>query len=581
MGLRRGVRFIVVFLLLAVAASAAAVTGLYFLVSRPPAVASDSVLVLRVPAGLTEHRQNPLLTPLVGAAPTVRSVVDSLRKAKVDDRIKGVVLKPQGPQAYWGKVQEIRDAVLDFRESGKPIAAFLEFGGTQEYFLASAADRIYLMPGGTLDVVGLANYVSFVRPALDKIDAYPDMLAAGEYKTAANFYTETTMTAAHREMAESLNRDLYEQVIEGIAEARGLTRDDVRRRVDEGPFLPDDALAAGLIDGLVYADELQHEELFEAGDWREISDRDYRQVGLESVGLNRGERIALIYAVGGINSGSSGVDMLGREVLGSDTLTSAIRAARDDESVRAVVLRIDSPGGSAIASDAVWREVGLVRESGKPIVASMSDLGGSGGYYIAMAADAIVAQPATLTGSIGVMAGKIATGGAYEKLGVMLEPVSQGRFAEIWSPVTRFSEAERAKMQAYVDAVYEDFVEKAAAGRQTTRDDIHAVAQGRVWTGRQAAERGLVDELGGLSRALALAKERAGIDADDEVRLVVYPRPKSFFELLDEGFPMAGVLGTLGWLPPSEAAVAARAAAPVTLFRPGEPLAVMPGAFAP
>lgn len=581
MGVSRGVRFIVVFLLLAVVVSTAGVAGLYFVVSRPPAVASDSVLVLRVPGGLTEHRQNPLLTPLVGAGPTVRSVIDSLRKAKVDDRIKGVVLKPQGPQLYWGKVQEIRGAVLDYRESGKPIAAFLEFGGTQEYFLASATDKVYLMPGGTLDVVGLANYESFVRPALDKIGAYPDMLASGEYKTAANFYTETTMTPAHREMAESLNQDLYEQVIEGIAEARGLTNDEVRRRVDEGPFLPDDALAAGLIDGLVYADELKEQEPFDSGDWREISDRDYRQVGLEAVGLNRGERIALIYAVGGINSGSSGVDVLGGEVLGSDTLTSAIRAARDDESVRAVVLRIDSPGGSAIASDAIWREVGLVRESGKPIVASMSDLGGSGGYYIAMAADAIVAQPATLTGSIGVVTGKLATGGAYEKLGVVLEPISRGRFAEIYSPVTRFSEAERAKMQEYVDAFYEDFVEKAAEDRQTTRDDIHAVAQGRVWTGRQAAERGLVDELGGLDRAVALAKEQAGIDAADEVRLVVYPRPKSFFELLDEGFPMTGVLGALGWLPPAEAAVAVRAAAPLRRFRPGEPLAVMPGAFAP
>ena len=581
MGLRRGVRFIVVFLLLAVVVSTAGVAGLYFLVSRPPAVASDSVLVLRVPGGLTENRQNPLLTPLVGAGPTVRSVVDSLRKAKVDDRIKGVVLKPQGPQLYWGKVQEIRDAVLDFRESGKPIAAFLEFGGTQEYFLASAADKVYLMPGGTLSVVGVANYETFVRPALDKIGAYPDMLASGEYKTSANFYTETTMTPAHREMAESLNRDLYDQVIEGIAEARGLTSDEVRRRVDDGLLLPADALAAGLVDGLVYADELKHQEPFEAGDWQEISDRDYRQVGLEALGLNRGERIALIYAVGEINSGSSGVGTFGGEVLGSDTLTTAIRAARDDESVRAVVLRIDSPGGSAIASDAIWREVGLVRESGKPIVASMSDLGGSGGYYIAVAADAIVAQPATLTGSIGVVTGKLATGGAYEKLGVVLEPVSQGRFAEIYSPVTRFSEAERAKMQAYVDAVYEDFLGKVAEGRQTTRDEMHAVAQGRVWTGRQAAERGLVDELGGLSRAIALAKERAGIDADDDVRLVVYPRPKSFFELLDEGFPMTGVLGTPGWLSPAEAAVAARAAAPARRFRPGEPLAVMPGALVP
>ena len=581
MGVKRGVRFILVFLLLAVVVSLAGVGALYFLVSRPPSVTSGSVLVLRVPGGLTEHRRNPLLTPFVGAGPTVRSVVDSLRKAKVDDRIEGVVLKPLGSQLYWGKVQEIRDAVLDFRESGKPMAAFLEYGDTQAYYLASAAGKVYLAPGSPLDVVGLAEYQMFVRTALDRIGAYPDMLAAGAYKTGANFYTETTMTRSHREMAESLNRDLYEQVVEGIAEARGLTNAEVRGLVDEGPFLPEDALAAGLVDGLAYADELKGLEPFDADDWREISDRDYRQVGLQAVGLDRGERIALIYAVGAIASGSGGVDVWGGEVVGSDTLTSAIRAARDDDSVRAVVLRIDSPGGSAIASDVIWREVGLARESGKPVVVSMSDLGASGGYYIAMNADAIVAQPATLTGSIGVVVGKLATGGAYEKLGVAVEPVSHGRFAEIYSPVTRFSDAERAKMQEHVDAVYERFVDKAAEGRQTTRDAVRAVAQGRVWTGRQALEHGLVDELGGLSRAIALAKEQAGIGADDEVRLVVYPRPRSFFDLLDDGLPVARALGALGGLPLSEAAVVGRAAAPVRLFRPGEPLALMPGVPVP
>ena len=581
MGVKRGVRFIVVFLLLAVFASMAGVAVLYFLVSRPPSVAADSVLVLRVPGGLTEHRQNPLLTPFTGGGPTVRSVVDSLRKAKVDDRIEGVILKPLGPQLYWGKAQEIRDAVLDYRESGKPIAAFLEYGGTQEYYVASAADKVYLMPGSPLEIVGLAQYEMFLRNALDKVGAYPDIVAAGDYKTAANQYTETTMTPAHREMAESLNRDLYEQLVEGIAESRGLASDEVRRLVDEGPFLPEDALAAGLVDGLAYADELKHREPFDADDWREISDSDYRQVGLQAVGLNQGERIALIYAVGSIASGPGGVDVMGGEVLGSDTLVDAIRTARDDDSVRAIVLRIDSPGGSAVASDVIWREVGLVRESGKPIIASMSDLGASGGYYIAMGADAIVAQPATLTGSIGVVFGKFTTGGTYGKLGVDIEPVSQGRFAEIYSPLTRFSDAERAKVQEHVDAIYEQFLAKAAEGRETTRDVVHAVAQGRVWTGRQAVEHGLVDELGGLGRAIAVAKEHAGIDADDEVRLVVYPRPKSLFELLDEGLPMAGVVGALAGLSPTEAAAVGRAAAPVRLFRPGEPLAIMPGALVP
>ncbi len=580
MSVPRGVKVIVVFLLSAVVVSMAGMATMYFMVSRAPSVASNSVLVLRVPGGLSERQANPLLTSLMGDGPTVQSVVNSLRKAKVDTRIRGVVLKPSGPQPLWGKAQEIRDAVLDYKESGKPIVAFLEFGGTQEYYLASAADKVFLVPGSPLDLVGVASYEMFIRGALDKIGAHPDMLNAGDFKTAANFYTETTMTPAHREMAESLNRDLYEQIVDGIADGRRLAKSDVRRLIDEGPFLPADAVEAGLVDALVYADEVKRQEPFSEVNWREISDRDYRQISLASVGLNRGRRIALIYAVGTINSGTGGVDITGGEVLGSDTLVRAIRAARTDDSVRAIVLRIDSPGGSAVASDVIWREV-MLAKADKPVIASMSDLGASGGYYIAMGADTIVAQPATLTGSIGVVAGKITTGGTYEKVGVTLEPVSNGRFAEIYSPVTPFSDDERAKMQEHIDAIYEQFLTKAAEGRGTTRDAVHDVAQGRVWTGRQAKEHGLIDELGGLGRAIALAKERVGIDADDEVELVAFPRPKSLFELLNEGFTVAQAATRLGWFPLPPARALGAATAPLRLFRSGEPLALMPGVFVP
>jgi protease-4 len=381
-------------------------------------------------------------------------------------------------------------------------------------------------------------------------------------------------------MAESLNRDLYEQIVDGIADGRRLAKSDVRRLIDEGPFLPADAVEAGLVDALVYADEVKRQEPFSEVNWREISDRDYRQISLASVGLNRGRRIALIYAVGTVNSGTGGVDITGGEVLGSDTLVRAIRAARTDDSVRAIVLRIDSPGGSAVASDVIWREV-MLAKADKPVIASMSDLGASGGYYIAMGADTIVAQPATLTGSIGVVAGKITTGGTYEKVGVTLEPVSNGRFAEIYSPVTPFSDDERAKMQEHIDAIYEQFLTKAAEGRGTTRDAVHDVAQGRVWTGRQAKEHGLIDELGGLGRAIALAKERVGIDADDEVELVAFPRPKSLFELLNEGFTVAQAATRLGWFPLPPARALGAATAPLRLFRSGEPLALMPGVFVP
>lgn len=573
----RGGRFIVAFLLLAVVTSMAGLAAMYFMVSRAPTVSSNSVLTLRVPGGLSERQANPFLTSFSGDVATIRSVVDSLRKAKVDSRIRGVILLPSGPQALWGKAQEIRDAVLDYQESGKPIVAFLEFGGTQEYYVASAADKVFLMPGSPLDLVGVASYEMFFRGALDKVGAHADMLNSGDFKTAANVYTETTMTPAHREMAESLNRDLYDQIIEGIADGRGKTKDEVRRLIDEGPFLPDDALESGLVDALVYADEVKQQAPFDEVNWRVITDRDYRQIGLEAVGLNGGRGIALIYAIGAINSGSGGVGLAGGEVIGSDTLVAAIRAARNNDAVRAIVLRIDSPGGSAVASDAIWREVMLTKKE-KPVIASMSDLGASGGYYIAMSADAIVAQPATLTGSIGVVAGKVTTGGVYEKIGINIEPVSQGRFAEIYSPVRPFSDDERTKMQSHIDAIYEQFLAKAAEGRGTTRDAIHELAQGRVWTGRQAEERGLVDELGGLPRAIALAKEHVGIDADEEVQLIVYPRPKSLFELLNEGFTVTQAAVQLGWLPVSPQALEA-VSAPMRMFRSGEPLALMPSVF--
>ena len=579
MAIQRGVKLVFGVLFLAVVLSMGGMVAMYLLMSGAPSVPANAVLTLRVPGGLAERQVNPLLTSLTGDGPTVESVVTSLRKAKVDDRIRGVILVPSGPQPFWGKAQEIRDAVVDYRESGKPIVAFLEYGGTQEYYLASAADKVFLQPGSSLDLIGVARYEMFLRRLFDNIDAEPDMLHAGDFKAAANQYNETTMTPEHREMAESLNRDLFEQVVEGIAEGRGLDKAEVRRLVDEGPFLPDDALAAGLIDGLIYADELRRQSPFDEVNWREISDREYRQTSPESVGLNRGRRLALVYAVGTINSGRGGIDLMGGEVIGSDSLIRSIRAARDDDAVRAIVLRIDSPGGSAVASDAIWREVVLASEE-KPVVASMSDLGASGGYYIAMAADSIVAQPATLTGSIGVVAGKVATGGTYEKVGVTIDPVSDGRFAEIYSPLRRFTDDERVKMQGQIDAVYELFLTKAADGRASTRDAIHEVAQGRVWTGRQARAHGLIDELGGLRRAIALAKEMVGIPDDEEVQLVVYPRPQSLFELLRDGFSVSATLTRLGWLPPSAAAVAA-ASTPLELFRPGEPLAIMPGVMLP
>ena len=411
---------------------------------------------------------------------------------------------------------------------------------------------------------------------LDKIGAYPDMLHAGKYKTAANQYTEETFTAAHREMSESLNLDMYEQLIGGIADGREMPDADVLALLNEGPLLPQDAVRVGLVDALAYEDEIRDRAPFADADGQ-LDDSDYRQVSLSSLGLNRGQQIAVVYAVGVIASGSSGFDVTGSQVIGSQTLIDSIRAARDDGAVRAIVLRIDSPGGGAFASDVIWRELMLAREE-KPLIASMSDLAASGGYYIALPAHAIVAQPATLTGSIGVVMGKVIFGGTYEKLGINIESTSNGRYAEIYSPVRPFSDEERAKVEEQMLAFYDQFVEKVAEARQTTPEQIDEVAQGRVWTGRQARRVGLVDDLGGLDRAVALAKQRANIPLDEEVQLVVYPRRKGLFELISDSFTVRGMVGA-PWLRRSEEQALSVLTAPLRLFRRGEPLALMPYMF--
>ena len=582
---RRG--FTVIFTLLGVAlfVSIAGFVVLYLLFGREPGVQSNSTLVLRVGGTLNEVAPADVVGFLRGSrAPTVRSVVDNLKKAKVDPRIKAVLLKPTGfDSPFWGKVQEIRDAVLDFRKSGKPVYAYLEFGGDREYYLATAADKVFLMPSASLDIEGVATYELFLRGTLDKIGAYPDLHHIGDYKTATNTFTEKGYTDAHKEMDESMTRDLYEQIVRDIADARKKNERELRELIDDGPFLPEDALRAGLVDDVEYEDQVD-DKLRGGQPPRRVDTDDYSRIGLTSVGLNRGPRVAVIYAAGEINSGKSGYDPINGPVVGSETLIESIREARHDSSVRAIVLRIDSPGGSSIASDAIWRELMIAKQerADRPIVASMSDLAASGGYYIALPAQVIVAQPSTLTGSIGIFGGKIVTGGIYEKLGARIDSTSVGRNAEINSPARRYNPDELAKLQEQLQAFYDQFVEKVAESRHSTPEKIDQIAQGRVWTGRQAKQNGLVDQLGGLDAAIAIAKQRAKIPAGTDVEIVTYPPRKSFYELITEQFS-GGDSAVSAWMAANlssgeiEALRAVRG--PFTMFRRGEPLALMPFTF--
>ena len=576
MAVRRGVWLVVALLSVAVLISVAGLTLTALFVGRGPQVASNSVLMMRVGGDLQEVEPGGVLGQLLESPPTVRSITDALRKAKVDRRVTGVIIRPAGTAALWGKVQEVRDAIADFRTSGKPIVAYLEQGGEQEYYLASACDKVFLMPTASLDLTGIATYELFLRGTFDKIGAYPDALHVGEFKTASNIYTEKTYTPSHREMAESLNRDLYDQLVGGIAERRQKTEEEVRSLIDHGPFLPEDAVRAGLIDDVAYEDELDDKVQLGAGTPRFLPLREYKNVSATSLGLNRGPRIAVLYAVGVISTGESSDDAA--QVLGSDTIIQQLRKIRADDSIRAVVLRVDSPGGSAIASDVIWREVMLTRAV-KPVIASMSDVAASGGYYIAMPAHQIVAEPATLTGSIGVVMVKFVIDGTLDKLGMNMERVTDGRFADMYSPIRPFSPEERTKVEEQMQATYEAFVEKAASGRQTTPERIDSIAQGRVWTGKQAKELGLVDELGGLSRALALARARANIEENTEVELVIYPQPKSFYELFGAPFgtEAPSMMGALFGMRQAKAVEALTT--PLRLFRRGEPLALMPNVF--
>jgi protease-4 len=575
--LRRGVALVLTLLLLAVFVSSGLLAAMYFFVGAAPAVAQNSTLFLRVGGELAETEPGGLVGQFLEAPPTVRSIVDLLRKAKVDRRVSGVIIRPSGPMGLWAKVQELRDAVVDFRRSGKPLVGYLEYGGQQEYYLASACDKVFLMPATSLDLSGIATYEVFLRGTLDKIGAYPDFLHIGEYKTASNTFTERTFTPAHREMTESLTADTYEQLVNAIADSRRKTEADVRAIIDRGPLLPEEAVRLGLVDDLAYEDQIDDKVRFGGGRVRRLEDREYRRVSPSSVGLNRGPRVAVIYAVGLISSGEGSYDSPDGAVAGSDTLIEYIRKARGDDSIKAIVLRVDSPGGSAIASDVIWREILLTRNH-KPVVASMSDLAASGGYYIAMPADVIVAQPGTLTGSIGVVVGKFVLGGTFGKLGLNVEAVTRGRFAQLASPLRPFNAEERAKVEEQMQATYDLFVEKAAQSRHTTPERIDAIAQGRVWTGRQAKQVGLVDELGGLMRAVAIAKQRAKIAPDREVEIVVYPPRKSFYELVTEPFG-SRALGLAALLGREERRAIQALTAPVTRFRRGEPLALMPNVF--
>lgn len=504
----------------------------------PPTIRDNSVLVLSVSGPLPDYiSDDPLRKYFGGPDQSLTGLGMHFKKAKVDKRITAILLDINGSGAGWAKAEEIRDAIADFRSSGKPVYAYLEWGLNKEYYIATACDKIYMAPPGELFITGLAADVMFFRGSLDKLGIYPDIYQIGKYKSAGDTFTQKQMTDSHRQYVNEMLDDFYNRYAETTGKARGKSAQEMKAIIDNAPYNARAAKAAGLIDGASYRDEVDKElkarlGYKESDDLRLVSASDYKQVDAQSLGLNKGERIAVIYATGDIGSGRSENSPSGDQSIGSDTLSKAVRDAAADKTIKAIVMRVDSPGGSGLASDIIWHAVDEARQK-KPVVVSMSDVAASGGYYIAAGANKIVAQPSTVTGSIGVVAGKPVVKGFYDWLGITNEYVLRGKNAGLFRETEKFSDSERAKFEEWINATYyEDFIPKVARGRNKTAAEVDSVGQGRVWTGAQAKNIGLIDEFGGLDRAIEIAKELAKIPADKGVQRVIFPYPQTFLQEL-------------------------------------------------
>lgn len=502
---------------------------------------------------------------LADVSPQLHRIIERLDKAAVDTRVKGVVLSIESPAIGRGRAAELRAAIGRIRKAGKPVAAHLVGADPIHYMVASACDTVAMPPAATLEITGVRTEVTFYKAMLDKIGVEAEILQVGEFKGAGEPLTRASMSPQLRAQYEQFVGDLYEQLVEGIATDRKLPVEQVRTLIDTGVFTPEAAVDAKLIDAVAYEDEvisglagrLKIDQPKVARDYAEQKlDNDFSGIGglvklvellsgqKQAAATGKGKQIAIIYLTGEIKEGKGKDDLLGGGSAGSDSVIKAIREAAKDEKVAAIVLRIDSPGGSALASDLIWREA---ERTTKPVVASLGDIAASGGYYVAVAADKIVAAPGTLTGSIGVVGGKIAVGKALEKYGVHTDVVAKGRNAGWLSMQTPFTDHEREVFLATMKDVYRLFKSKVATGRKLDMEKLDTLAEGRVFTGRMAKDLGLVDRLGTLDDAIDEARKLAGIDADEAVERVLLPEPRGLFNdlfgMAGDAVPMAGLTG--------------------------------------
>jgi protease IV len=507
------------------------------------------ILELDLTDGITETRpSDPISAIATRTRPALPDILDGLRRARADDRVTVLVARLGGKPFGLAAVQELRQAISEFAAAGKTTIAWAETFGefsasNVQYYLATAFEKIWLQPSGDLGLTGLAVQRLFLRGLLDKVGADFQVAKRYEYKSAAEQFTETHFSAGARQATERLTESITEQLIQAVAERRGLSRDKVSELIDAGPYLATRALEEGLVDQLGYRDEVYAEARKLAGPdsfvlylgryqrAKTLAERARTTVTRLPGGPEPG--VALIYATGPIRRGRSGRGLLSGGAMGSDTIAGAIRAAARDGHIAAIVLRVNSPGGSYVASDTIWREVVRARAGGKTVVASMGDVAASGGYYISMAADQIVAQPGTITGSIGVLSGKPVVGQALGRVGISSDRVVQGAHADMFSTLEPFTDDEWRLVNDWLDHIYADFTGKVATSRGMTPEQVHELAKGRVWTGADALAHGRVDELGGIDRAAAVARRRAGLPATAPLR--VFPRVRPIDRLRPPG----------------------------------------------
>lgn len=481
-------------------------------------------------ASLPAEADDLSLTALLGPRKlTMRELVDALGRAAADKRVAGLLIHTTFAQAGLAQVQDIRDAISGLRAAGKFAVAYCDEYNNASYYLATSCDEILLQPTGGVGLAGLARTPNFYKGAMDKLGVEFQAEGRWEYKSAADQITRTRMSRPFKESTQRLLDSSFGQIVAGVMARTGQTEKAVRALVDRGPFLAGEALDEGLVDTLLYRDQAIDRVKTKAGVKSSLLDLTvYNRRAKRAPGKGRPTTIAVITATGAIVSRRQGVDPIaGRTPMESDKVSAEIRKAVKDKRVKSIVLRVDSPGGSAIASEAIWRETVVAKEQNKPVVVSMGNVAASGGYYIAAAADRIVAQPGTITGSIGVISGKPLVAKAKRKLAIHAEELKTSAHAAMQSVNRPFQATELERFQAGLDDVYETFTSRVAQGRGLALEEVHTVARGRVWTGEDAHARGLVDELGGLTTAIRLAVELAGGKAGAPVKVVAFPKKQS------------------------------------------------------